>query len=133
MKPTLLCYNLTGERGRKIRFAAMGLSIKLRSVEENEYHQPLSVLCGLEEAGEPIPPEGMFSEEMLVMAGFPNGLVSLFLQAFKKMKLQPVLLKAILTETNKDWNSVQLHEELQAERAAVLQGITAEHSEADSQ
>ena len=127
MKPTLLCYNLTGERGKKIRFAAMGLSIKIRNVEKQEYQLPLSALCGLTEQAENILPQGDFSEEMLVMAGFPNGLMSLFLQAFKKMKMPPVLLKAVLTETNSGWNSVMLAEELQKERAAILQGQTGAH------
>ena len=67
MKPTLLCYNLTGERGRKIRFAAMGLSIKLRNVEENEYQQPLSALCGLADAGEAIPPEGLLHKFLTLL------------------------------------------------------------------
>lgn len=129
MKPTLLCYNLTGERGRKIRFAAMGLGIKLRNVDETEYRQPLAALCGLTEAGKDIAPEGQVAEEMLVMAGFPDGLVSLFLQAFRKMKLPPVQLKAILTDTNAEWNSVRLHQELCAEREAFLQGKTVQHED----
>lgn len=129
MKPTLLCYNLSGDRGRKIRFAAMGLGIKLRNVDAAEHQQTLAVLCGLKEAGEDIAPEGNVVDEMLVMAGFPDGLVSLFLQAFRKMKLPPVQLKAILTDTNAEWNSVRLHQELCAEREAFLRGKAIDHEE----
>ena len=129
MKPTMLCYNLTGERGRKIRFAAMGLGIKLRNVDAEEYRQPLGALCGLAEVGEGIAPEGSFTDEMLLMAGFPDGLVSMFLQAFRKLKIPSVQLKAILTDTNVNWNSIQLHQELTAERDAVLRGGSVDHGE----
>ena len=70
MKPTLLCYNLSGEKASKIRFAAMRLRVLLRDVRPDEYGLTLNDLCGLETGGENVPCEETFPDEMLVMAGF---------------------------------------------------------------
>ena len=69
MKPMLLCYNLSGEKASKIRFAAMRLRILLRDVRPDEYGLTLNALCGLETGGENVPCEETFPDEMLVMAG----------------------------------------------------------------
>ena len=55
MKPTLLCYNLSGEKASKIRFAAMRLRVLLRYVRPDEYGLTLNDLCGLETGGENVP------------------------------------------------------------------------------
>lgn len=60
MKPTLLCYHLSGEKASKIRFAAMRLRILLRDVKPEEYGWTLNALCGLEEAGESVPAKKPF-------------------------------------------------------------------------
>ena len=66
MKPTLLCYNLSGEKASKIRFAAMRLRVLLRDVRPDEYGLTLNDLCGLETGGENVPCEETFPDEMLV-------------------------------------------------------------------
>ena len=43
------------------------------------------------------------------------------------MRYAPGALKAILTPTNAAWTPVQLCAELKQERAAIMQGETAEH------
>lgn len=122
MKPTLLCYNLSGERGSRVRFAAMRLGILLRNVDREEYGQPLEALCGLS-APEETPETGeAFEEEMLVMAGFPAGMLEALLQSFRRMKLAPIALKAVLTDTNRRWSSYRLHQEIDAERRAMEKG-----------
>ncbi|MDD3335874.1 MAG: DUF3783 domain-containing protein [Eubacteriales bacterium] len=118
--PVLLCYNLTGDKAAKIKFTAMRFAIRIRVVKPEEYTQTLAALCGLEEPNDQFYSEAGFEDEMLVMAHFPDALTSQFLQAFHKAKVAPVLLKAILTDTNADWNSLQLHQELSAEREAIL-------------
>ena len=45
--------------------------------------------------------------------------MNLFLQAIRAAKLPPVALKAVLTDENKGWNVLELHEELQKEHEAL--------------
>ena len=127
-QPVLLMYNLSGDRARAIAMAAMRLKIRVRRVEPGEYGLPLAVLCGLDAAAgeaesrtQPSP----FEDEMLVMALFPAGMMSAFLQAMRRMGIAPVALKAVLTPTNTAWDSARLREELSREREAILAGESA--------
>ena len=131
MRPTLLCYNLSGERAAKIRFAAMRFSILLRPVAPEEYGRPLGALCGLDgvRPQSKAQQEEPFQEEMLVMAGFPAGLVQQLLQGMRRMKIAPVALKAVLTETNSQWDSYRLYREISAEHEAMIRGAAAVHRE----
>lgn len=127
--PLLLCYNLSGERGSQIKLLAMRHMIRLRPVKPDEYGQPLGYLCGAEQASE-VSISGSFEDEMLVLAYFTREQLSQFLAAFRNAKIAPVSLKAVLTETNMNWNSIALHEELSAERDALMNGNVPVHEAA---
>lgn len=127
--PVLLCYNLEGDRGAKIRMAAMRHRIRLRAVTADEYGQTLAALCGLEDATDAVP-DGSFTDEMLVMANFPNPLANAFLQTLRQSRIAPVRLKAMLTPTNSRWTSLQLHHELSREDEAFRTHKPAVHNEA---
>ena len=58
-------------------------------------------------------------ESMLVFCGVNGALCAQVLEVIRLTKLPPIPLKAILTEDNKDWNTIQLHEELLKEKAAL--------------
>ena len=127
--PVLLTYNLHGERAAKIRMAAMRFRVRLRAVERREYARPLGELV---ESG----PEGdwdgeAFDEEMLVMAHFPPALVQAFLQGLRRAGVRPGGLKAVLTPTNAQWDSLALHTELCREREAISQGAASVHGQTD--
>ena len=62
---------------------------------------------------------------MILMSNFTNAMVNSFLQEFRKRGIKPVALKAILTESNAQWNSAQLHTELLREHEAMFGGKTA--------
>ena len=126
MRPTILTFNLNENRLSKLRFLCMKLGLLVRAVPAESCNQPLSVLCGLEEAV-PAAPAEPFSEELLVFCHMDNALVNRFLQTAKQMRFAPVALKAILTPTNAAWTPVQLCRELQQERQAILKGETADH------
>ena len=91
---------------------------------QEDFPQPLeSVLClaprkDSPEGGEP------FSDELLVMAGLSSRQMDSFLQGFRRKKIPPVDLKAVLTATNSHWNAYQLQRELALERQAMLRGET---------
>lgn len=129
MKPTLLCYNLQGERARQIKLCAMRLRIFIREVRPAEYGWPLAALCGLESEAADAASAEAFEDEMLLLAGFADALANQFLQSLRRAKIAPVALKAVLTATNKDWNSCKLREELAQERAALASGGAPAHQD----
>ena len=127
--PVLLTYNLHGERAAKTRMAAMRFRVRLRAVERREYARPLGELV---ESG----PDGdwngeAFDEEMLVMAHFPPALVQAFLQGLRRAGVRPGGLKAVLTPTNAQWDSLALYTELCREREAISQGAASVHGQTD--
>ena len=66
----------------------------------------------MENPGEPI------AEDMLVFCGLHQAFLNQLLEVIRLGKFPP-LLKAMLTEENKDWNSVQLRDELLEEKKKI--------------
>ena len=123
-RPLVLLYNLNHPKGEKIRRMCLGIGLRTRLVAPEEYGQPLGVLA--EGTAPQHPWEGQsFAEEMLVLAHCPGPLLDRFLQGFRRNRIPPVALKAVLTPTNREWNSLQLHQELVREREAIRQGQAA--------
>ena len=127
--PVLLCYNLQGDKAGKIKLTAMRFSIRIRVVNAEEYTQSIAALCGLEPMTEERYEGEGFTDEMLVLANFPNSLASQFLQAFRRGKIPPVALKAMLTPTNAQWSSLTLHGELSQENKAFEEKAPPIHAE----
>ena len=130
MTPTLLTYRLPAKKAAKVRMLALRAGIRVVPVETWQYLQPIGSFtgdCGSMDAM--YDGEG-FSEEMLVLAHFPETLLSRFLQSWKTAGLPPVTLKAVLTGTNRDWNSLELHEQLVEERDSIRRGLRPEGHEA---
>ena len=121
MKPTILTFNFSEARLSKLRFLCMKLGVVVKAIPVEDWHQPISALCGLSA------PADAFPEEMLIFCHMDNAQVNRFLQTCKQMRFAPVDLKAILTPTNAEWTPAQLRNELKQEREAVLRGDTAEH------
>lgn len=110
--PTVLCYNLNGDRFRRVHLIAMRHGVRLRPVKKEEYGHTIAALLDMEEAPEPLYDGDSFEDEMLVIAHFPSPLVNSFLNAFRQAKVPAVRLKCVLTENNKKWDSFFLHKEL---------------------
>ena len=122
--PMVLLYNLDDPKGAKIRRMALPLGLRTRLVAPEQYGLTLAALTEGEEPESPWAGEG-FEEEMLLLVNCPGPLLDRFLQGFRRNKIPPVALKAVLTPTNRAWNSLQLREELSRERAAIAQGNAA--------
>lgn len=122
--PVVLFYNLETPKGRQIKLLCLPLKLRVKSVEPGEYGETLAALAGLEEKQE-IRTEESFSDEMLLMCGLSDGQLNGLLQGIRKKKLGSVALKAVMTETNCHWNSIELHRELQKEYEAMQMGNTA--------
>ena len=63
-----------------------------------------------------------FPDELLVMAGLSSHQMNQLLQGFRRKKIPPVELKAVLTASNGGWNAYQLRDELKREHEAMLRG-----------
>ena len=116
MEPLLLCVQLDQEKLTRLSFLALGLGIRARPVQKEEWGQPLGAVCGLLPVVQHAP-DIRLPDEMLVMAGFPDGLLDAFLRAYRESGLAPVRLKAVLTDTNMRWHFGQLHAQLCQEAA----------------
>ena len=119
MKPMLLCIGFDAGTAMRLSLISLALGADFRPVGESEYGVPLGALCG-----EHMPPQTLPSlpvnERMLVMARFTDAQTDALLKALRD--LPPIPLKAVLTETNKRWNSGMLCAALCAEREKIQNG-----------
>ena len=119
MQPIVLLYNIESQRLKQIELLAACQGAKARLVPPGDYGRPVGSLCGLPSEGDGA--RGLwndFNEEMLVMAYFTPEKMRAFLDSFRQAGLPAVRLKAVLTETNRFWNSCALQAELLKEEAA---------------
>lgn len=118
MQPLMLCIHMDKERSLRLSLAAMARGIRAQIVETSREGQPLGVLCGLDDPL-PRPPQVQVPEEMLVFAFLDEEGLSGLLTALRAGGLPPVRLKAVLTQTNRQWNCGMLYRELKSEAAAL--------------
>ncbi len=118
MTPVALLYNVEANRRKRIELLAACHGIRVRPVSAGDYGRPVGALCGSEPAGAARGIWNEFGEEMMVMAFFTEDLLRRFLEGFRLAGLPSVRLKAVLTETNKNWNACELRAELLREEAA---------------
>ena len=71
--------------------------------------------------GEPGEPAEALTEPMLVFCGLGQALLEQVLEVIRLAKLPPIPLKAVLTETNREWDTTQLLAELVKEREAIAE------------
>ena len=124
--PTVFLYNLDNPRGAKIRRLCMPLGLRTGLVSKDAYGQPLGELAAGRQPETPYAGEG-FDDEMMVLSDCPGRLLELLLQSFRRNKGAPVHLKAVLTPTNREGDSVALHAALCRELEAIRAGQAAAH------
>lgn len=117
--PVILVYNLDKPQKLKLMFVCAQLKILCHSVPPSDYGQSIAALAGLRKRSpEAYAGEG-FADEMLVMANFTNSLLQAFLNMMRQNRIPTIALKAVLTPTNADWDSVRLHDEILKEHEAM--------------
>lgn len=124
-QPLVLLYEMQEAERLKLKMLCISLHIRTKTVLQEEYRAKLVSLAGLTEKEQTENGTEALGEPMLVMAHFTQKLLDQFLQDFRRKKIAPVSLKAVLTPHNQGWDSYQLFAELQQERAA-MEGNTAE-------
>ena len=114
---TVLLYNCSAPEFSKLKQIFAMLRLRMRVVGPDRYHISLEELA--QGKGEPGEPAEALTEPMLVFCGLGQALLEQVLEVIRLAKLPPIPLKAVLTETNRQWNTIQLHEELCKEREAM--------------
>lgn len=115
---TILMYNCSGPEFSKLRQIFAMLRLRMRPVGPDRYHLPLIELAeGKGDAAATA--EEAIPEPMLVFCGLGDALLHQVLEVIRVAKLPPIPLKAVLTDTNLEWDTKQLHEELLKEREAI--------------
>ncbi len=119
---------------QKLKGVLVRLGIRIRNIAPEQIHQKVGYLAGLPgfeeeaekepearqegEAGQPEPhPEensaaARIPEKMLVLHGFGERKLNEMLNQFRKAKVPPIALKAVLTEHNCGWSFYELYQEL---------------------
>ena len=115
---TILMYNCSVPEFSKLRQIFAMLRLRMRPVGPDRYNVSLAELAegkgeASAEAGEAIP------EAMLVFCGLGDALLHQVLEVIRVAKLPPIPLKAVMTETNREWDTRQLYEELLKEREVI--------------
>lgn len=122
----VLIYNCRGPKFAKLPQILAMLRIRMRRVEPNQYNIPLEELArgegeGMENPGQPI------AEDMLVFCNMNQAFLNQLLEVIRLSKFPPIL-KAMMTNDNKQWDSLKLHEELLEEKKNI-EAAAAKQSE----
>jgi len=135
----VLLYNIEGDKARKLKMIFVQNGIKIRTVVKEDYELPMGVLAGVltgEEAADvpediewpEVPEDRTIQEEMLVMKGIFGKRLDILLAAMRRIKVS-VPLKAVVTETNAYWNSLQLYHEIKKEHEVMTSGLPMDEQE----
>ncbi|MGN1458257.1 MAG: DUF3783 domain-containing protein [Acutalibacteraceae bacterium] len=117
MRETVLLYNFDSERLPKVKRALMPLKFFLKTVSKEDFSQPIGVLAGIkgiEPVEEKYDGDG-FDDEMIVMGGFTSAKIDALVRALNKNGIGKIALKAVITPTNVNWNSVELYKAVKAD------------------
>lgn len=121
MKPTILMFNITDKtRYDGVIKAALPLRVKIKKVDREEYLQRIGYLVGNKDIDPTLEkyegPE--LGDEMLLFSDLAGNKLNQLLISLKKSAVR-INLKAVLTESNQKWNTIQLYEELTKEHEAL--------------
>lgn len=111
-------------RVREIQMVLMKQKIRARLIKPEEYLQMIGTLAGVPgmEKTEEVYEGNAIEEELIVLAGLSQGQLNQCLMQLRKLKKGTVSLKAILTDTNMQWNVLQLYEEIKTEHERMHAG-----------
>ena len=123
-------YNFTDkDRVLKLKQALLPLGFRLKAVEQKDYLKPIGVLAGVkgmectDDVENPEEAAGYdgpgFDAEMVLMAGFTSVQIDAFIKALRRTGVGKIDYKAVLTESNKTWDSIKLYKEIKEEHEAM--------------
>ena len=117
----LLYLHENGEREKKIKGLLVRLGIRIKAVTEQMQGQTVGYLLSYPDFTEQVD-EGSqisFEEDLMVLKGFSRERMNELLDGFKKLGIQKINLKAVVTEHNLNWKLRDLYNELKEEHAEM--------------
>lgn len=122
MARVLLFNFIREDRRKKVKAVLFRTGIPVREIPPQDQGRTLAELLDPEAVASPAEvPDKPFSEEMILMHGLTQVQFHSFLDGLKRGGIS-VPLKAVSTETNREWSARRLYEELSAEHRAMTQG-----------
>lgn len=117
MKKQVLLYHFQEQDITAIKLNLMPVKYSVKEIKISEYNQPVGALAGLknmelsaeEYGGEDI------EREFILICGAEQHDFNRLLAALKKNPVSAKAVKAVLTETNQTWTSIELIKEVFAE------------------
>lgn len=119
--PLVLLYNVSDEKTKKLKSAISLMGITIKEVEESEICMPLGYIAypSLFGRNNIIDIENIdissIDFEFMVFCGFEKSVLDKVLNFMKKKHIT-VSVKAMMTETNKEWSFRKLISEIDKER-----------------
>lgn len=122
MRETVLLIHFEDEKQlREIKLILFTMKVRMKTVDKKDYLQSVGYLAGVREmeASQEIYEGEELEKEMMVFAGVPDRKLDQILFLIRKSGTKRVDYKAVLTDTNKEWNVLKLYEELAEEHAQM--------------
>ena len=123
MKPKVLLYQVPLEKAKQLTSALAMMGVRTEQVAPGDIYQKVGYLAGADGCVWAEAPEVQdgdlsaeeFGGEILVMCGFSRMQFEMFMSFFKRKKISPVAIKAMLTDTNQRWTFARLIREVRTE------------------
>ena len=128
----ILLYQVAQEKRKQIQKLCRQMNIRIKDVTPEEYKQVLGVVAGVLPKNTILPNQSSMpdivrsplsitsnQEEMLVFCGFQQKDMDTFLKQYRETGVEPISLKAVVTQYNIFWSIGQLQEELKREREVL--------------
>ena len=118
----LLSYVKGREKEEQLQKLCKRLNIANIRIGQQDMEKELGELCGIYigAKGTHAPAPLLYQmPELLIFSGIPEGMLDLILAEYRKEKIEPVALKAIVTPHNISWTVYELSSDLAREHAAM--------------
>jgi len=122
MNESVLLYNFEKkDYWNKMKMVFLKMGIKIRKIEKEDYLQPIGALAKIKdiERREEIYEGDTFEKELMIMNGFTRQRLDELLLQLRKNDVPRIPLKAVVTDTNKYWTSLDLYKEIVQENAMI--------------
>ena len=122
MKETLLLFAVPDKSIRNdLRNLLAPMKVQVNYIERPKYNRTLASLAGLQPMKDlPLPYDGPeFEEPLLIFAGIDDRKLSLIIDALKAYRKCSFPLKAVMTETSKNWAAAYAYIHIKAEHESL--------------
>lgn len=122
----IMYYTEDVKKSEQIAGLCKRLGIRTRKVKSSDINLEMRSLASIKadvvKKEKNRAPKGYDIPEVIVFSGISSKNLDIFLEEYKKEKISPVALKAVLTPFNISWTLYELIEELQRERIEMMFG-----------